>query len=112
MALSARRVRISPRGAHDGADSISERGERLQAAHQDVEQALARGLFSHVAVAAGENNVVDLLDMGAQNRERRSEFGTELKLDAGSAGDWPARPVRTNDRRAATSAHRSPYRGR
>jgi hypothetical protein len=56
--------------------------------------------------------VVDLLDMGAQNRERRSEFGTELKLDAGSAGDWPARPVRTNDRRAATSAHRSPYRGR
>jgi hypothetical protein len=27
--------------------------------------------------------------MGGQNRERRSEFGTELrKLDAGSAGDF------------------------
>src|SRR6185312_8444856 len=48
-----------------------------------------RGLFSHVTVAAGENNAVDLLNMGGQNRQRRPEFGTELrKLDASPAGDF------------------------
>ena len=84
-----REARIAPRRAHDRAHRFLVGRERLQPAHQHVEQPLARRLLRHVGVAAGEHRAVDVLDVSGEDRERRAELGAQLrKLETGAAGDF------------------------
>ncbi len=89
MALSASaKARIAPRRAHQRAHRFLIRRQRLQPAHQHVEQPFARRLLRHVA-AAGKHRTVDVLHMGGEDRQRRAEFGAQgRKLEAGAAGDF------------------------
>ena len=54
------------------------RGEQLDPAHQHVEQPLARRLFGHVGIVAGEHRAVDLLHEGSQNRKGRIECAAQV----------------------------------
>ena len=84
-----REARIAPRRAHQRAHRVLVGRQRFQPAHQHVEQPLARRLFGHVGVAAGEHRAVDVLDVGGEDRERRAEFGAQLRqLQPGAAGDF------------------------
>ena len=62
--------------------------QRLQPAHQHVEQTFPRWFFGHVAQICGEHGAIGGLDMGGEDRERRSKFAPQLRQrDAGLGGD-------------------------
>ena len=84
-----REAGIAPRRTHQRAHRFLVGRQRLEPAHQHVEQPLARRLLGHVGVAAGEHRAVDVLDVGGEDGERRAEFGAQgRKLQAGAAGDF------------------------
>ena len=79
---------IAPHRAQQRADRRLVRRERLEPAHQHVEQPLARRLLGHVGVAAREHLAVDLLDMGGVDRKQRAEFAAQRgERDPGAGGD-------------------------
>ena len=64
------------------------RRQQLDPAHQHVEQPLARRLLGHVGIIAGEHRAVDLLYVGGQNREGRTECAAQVgERNAGALGD-------------------------
>ena len=54
------------------------RRQRLDAAHQHVEQALARRLLGHIAAPARQDLAVELLHVRGEDRERRAELGAAV----------------------------------
>ena len=73
-----RQARIAPRRAHQRAHRLLVRRQRLEPAHQHVEQPLARRLLGHVGVAAGEHRAVDVLHVRGEDRERRAELAAQF----------------------------------
>jgi hypothetical protein len=73
-----RKAGIARGRMHQRADRGLVRLKQFEAAHQHVEQALARGLVVHVAVIAFEHLAVDVLDVGGEDRHRRAELGAQF----------------------------------
>ena len=64
------------------------RCERLEPAHQHVEQPLARRLPGDVRIAPRQHLAIDLLHLGRKYGEKRAELGAALgKRQSGTGGD-------------------------
>ena len=81
-------ARIARRRPHQRARRLAIRRHRLDAAHQHVEQPLARRLLGHVGFTAGQHLAVELLHVRGEDRERAGELAAQHReRDVGARGD-------------------------
>ena len=84
-----RQRRIAARRTEQPAHRLPVWRQQLNPAHQHVEQPLARRFLLHVGIDFSEHLAVKLLDLGAEDRKRRSEFAAQVgQRDAGALGDF------------------------